>query len=150
MRHRYVLIFVLVLAALMLVACGGGAAPEQSTATQGAVIDVVAYDIYFGEDSDNMGDPPLWTAEAGSLATVNFDNKGGLEHNWAVIKRGEEIPVPFEMDSSADLILYDTGVVQPGEQRTFPFQVPDEPGEYTVICTVSGHYPTMQGRLVVS
>jgi uncharacterized cupredoxin-like copper-binding protein len=145
-----VLIFVLVLAALMLVACGGGAAPEQSTATQGAVIDVMAYDIYFGEDSDNMGDPPLWTAEAGSLATVNFDNKGGLEHNWAVIKQGEEIPVPFEMDSSADLILYDTGVVQPGEQRTFPFQVPDEPGEYAVICTVSGHYPTMQGRLVVS
>lgn len=75
---------------------------------------------------------------------------GNIEHNWAVIKPNEEVPVPFVIESHDDLILYDTGVVQPGEQKSVPFQVPDEPGEYTVICSVSGHYPAMQGRLVVS
>jgi plastocyanin len=150
MKHRYTLLFALVFVATLLVACGGGAAPEEAAAPHGVAIDVVAYDIYFSEEADNMGKPPVWTAEAGSVATVNFENKGGLEHNWVVIKQDEEIPVPFDIESHGDLVLYDTGVVQPGEQKSVPFQVPNEPGEYTVICSVSGHYPTMQGRLVVS
>jgi plastocyanin len=150
MKHRPFIVLFLVLFAAVLTACGGSAAPEQASAPQGTTLEVVAYDIYFGEDADNLGNPPVWTAEAGSLATVTFENKGGLEHNWAVVKQGEEIPAPFEIENHSDLILYDTGVVQPGEQKSFPFQVPDEPGEYTVICTVSGHYPIMQGRLVVS
>jgi plastocyanin len=150
MKHKQKMFLFLVIFAALLVACGGGAASEEETVALSATIEVVTYDIYFGEDADNLGNPAVWTAEAGSLATITFENKGGLEHNWAVIRQGVEIPVPFEMENNNDLILYDTGVVQPGEQRSFPFQVPDEPGEYTVICTVSGHYPTMQGRLVVT
>ena len=150
MKHRYTLLSALIFVALALAACGGGATPEEAAAPEGVAIDVVAYDIYFGEEADNMGNPPVWTAEGGSVATINFENKGGLEHNWVVIKQDEEIPVPFEIESHGDLVLYDTGVVQPGEQKSVPFQVPEEPGEYTVICSVSGHYPTMQGRLVVS
>ena len=150
MKQQQKMFLFLVLVAALLAACGGSAASGETAAPQGTAIEVVAYDIYFGEDADNLGNPPVWTAEAGSLATVTFENKGGLEHNWAVIEQGVEIPVPFEMADNSDLILYDTGVVQPGEQMSFAFQVPDEPGEYTVICTVSGHYPTMQGRLVVT
>jgi plastocyanin len=150
MKHKQKMFLFLIIFTAFLAACGGSAAPEGGSAPQDAAIEVVTYDIYFGEDADNLGNPPVWTAKAGSLATVTFENKGGLEHNWAVIRQGVEIPVPFEMENNNDLILYDTGVVQPGEQRSFPFQVPDEPGEYIVICTVSGHYPTMQGRFVVT
>jgi plastocyanin len=131
------------------VACGGSAT-EEVAVTQNTMIDVVTYDIYYGEEPNNAENPPVWTATAGSVARVMFENKGNLEHNWAVIKAGEEVPIPFNMESDMDLILYDTGIVQPGEQMSFPFQVPDEPGEYIVICTVSGHYPVMQGRLIIS
>jgi plastocyanin len=152
MNRKQGAFFLIVLPALLLlVACGGASsAAEEAAPPQSAAINVVAYDLYFGEDPDNMGNPPEWTAPAGSIATLTFENKGAVEHDWAVIKLGEEVPVPFEMENDADLVLYDMGVVQPGEQKTVPFRVPDEPGTYTVICTVSGHYPVMQGRLIVS
>ena len=150
MSLKQVLFPLLALLALLLVACGGGATAEEAAAPQGTTINVVAYDLYFGEDANNLENPPVWTAAAGSLATVAFENRGGLEHNWVVIRQGADVPVPFELESNRDLVLYDTGAVQPGETMSVPFQVPDEPGEYLVICSVSGHYPTMQGRLVVS
>jgi uncharacterized cupredoxin-like copper-binding protein len=150
MKHKQLLVIVLAVMAFLLVACGGGAEPAAEAAPQNTQIDVVAHDIYFGEDANNIENPPVWSAAAGSVATVVFDNQGALEHNWAVIRLGEEVPVPFDMETHSDLVLYDTGVVQPGEQRSFPFQVPEEPGEYLVICTVAGHYPGMQGRLVVN
>lgn len=135
---------------LFLAACGGESAPAEATAPQDATIDVVAYDIYFGEDPNNMENPPIWNVEGGAVVTVNFENKGALEHNWAVVRLGEEVPVPFEEGVHDDLILYSTGVIASGESTTVPFRVPDEPGEYTVICTVSGHYPAMQGRLIIN
>lgn len=140
----------LALLVLILAACGGESPPAEAAAPQGSTIEVVAYDMYFGEDPDNMDNPPTWTVEGGSVVTINFENNGGLEHNWAVVKAGEEVPVPFEEGVHDDLILYSTGVVAAGESASVPFRVPDEPGEYTVICTVAGHYPAMQGRLIIN
>lgn len=141
---------ILVAFAVVLVACGGEAAPVESASPQESTIEVVTYDMYFGEDPNNMDNPPTWTVAAGSVVTVNFDNRGGLEHNWAVVKQGEEVPVPFEEGVHDDLILYSTGVVAAGDSTSVPFRVPDEPGEYVVICTVAGHYPAMQGRLIIN
>jgi len=143
-------VLIVLLSALLLVACGGGAAPAASEpAAETSTIDVVAYDIYFGEDPNNLDNPPTWAVEGGTVVTVNFENKGALEHNWAVMKQGEEVPVPFETGVHDDLILYSTGVVGAGESTTVPFRVPNEPGEYIVICTIAGHYPGMQGRLII-
>ena len=148
MKHKQFMFLVLVFLAAFLAACGGGAASE-AAAPQPTPIDVVTHDLYFGDNADNNTNPPTWTAVAGTTSTVTFNNLGSIEHNWAVIKQGAEIPVPFDIENDRDLILYDTGVVQPGATMSFPFPVPDEPGEYIVICTVSGHYPTMQGRLII-
>lgn len=152
MRRKNALIFILMVTAVFLAACGGAAAEPAGQAQDAGpvVIDVVANDIYFGDDVNNMEDPPVWTVEAGSTVSVNFENQGSMEHNWAVINLGEEIPVPFILEDHQDLILYDTGMVAGGEGGSFAFRVPQEPGEYTVICTVAGHYPSMQGRLIVN
>lgn len=148
MKIKYLVLFTLVFSALFLVACGGGAPAAEEP--QIASLSVMTHDIYFGDTADNQENPPVWTVPAGGTATVNFKNMGTLEHNWAVIKLGQEIPVPFVMENDKDLILYDTGLVPAGEERNFTFRVPNEPGEYTVICTQAGHYPSMQGRLIVN
>ncbi|MFN2135145.1 MAG: plastocyanin/azurin family copper-binding protein [Candidatus Promineifilaceae bacterium] len=147
MKQKQLLLIILAFSAVLLAACGGGAAPAEP---QSVALEVVTHDMYYGEEDNNMDNPPVWTAPAGSIATISFDNQGTLEHNWAVIKLGADVPTPFDAENDADLILYETGLVPPGEQRTLPFQVPTEPGEYLVICTVAGHYPNMQGRLVVN
>lgn len=152
----------LILAATMLIlaACGGGsstptptpapaAAEPSAQEVIAATLDVVMHDIYFGANNDNIGNPPVWTVKAGEEVTLNLDNQGGLEHNWAIIKKGVEMPVPFMPDQNSDLILWAAGVLQAGEKKSEPFPAPVEAGEYLVICTVAGHYPAMQGKLVV-
>ncbi|HMQ51103.1 MAG TPA: cupredoxin domain-containing protein [Anaerolineae bacterium] len=143
-----------VLGTMFLAACGGGGgaaepAAQAPAAAQPASIAVVMHDIYYGETNDNAQTPPTWTVPANAEITVNMDNKGVLEHNWAVVKQGEEVPEPFVEADNAGVILEDTGLV-PGGQTTSA-QIPALlPGEYKVICTVVGHYPLMQGRLVVT
>jgi len=47
-----------------------------------------------------------------------------------------------------EVVLIDTGVIDAGKTDNFTFTAPAV-GEYKVICTVPGHYPSMQGKLVV-
>lgn len=146
---KYLPVFVLIVLALTLAACGGNSSEE--AADEGAsnvTLDVVENDIYFGDANDNVNNPPTWNVSAGSEVTVNITNNGALEHNFAIIQQGESVPNPFVEADSGDIILQDSGLTQPGESATFSFTAPD-PGEYQVICTVAGHYPLMQGRLVV-
>lgn len=152
----------LVLAMLLLAACGGSATPTPTPAPTptptpvpsaqqviAATLDVIMHDIYFGDDSNNINNPPVWRVPAGAQVTVNLDNQGALEHNWAVVKQGAELPIPFMPDQNKDLLLWEAGVLQAGQKASETFTAPSEPGEYIVICTVAGHYPAMQGRLVV-
>ena len=133
----------LVLVALVLAACGGS---EEATS---ATIEVVQNDIYFGETADNADNPPTWTVPAGAEVTVELTNNGALEHNWAIVEPGAEVPVPLDAETAEGILLYDTGLVDPGSTATATFTAP-EAGEYLVICTVAGHYPAMQGRLIVT
>ena len=151
----------LILAATMLIlaACGGGADPTPTPAPAAAepsaqqviaaTLDLVMRDIYFGPTNDNMANPPVWTVKAGEEFTLNLDNQGGLEHNWAIMKQDVEMPVPFMPDQNEELILWAAGVLKAGEKKSEPFPAPAVPGEYLVICTVAGHFPAMQGKLVV-
>ncbi|MDX1663096.1 MAG: sulfocyanin-like copper-binding protein [Candidatus Promineifilaceae bacterium] len=143
----------LVLISLFLVACGGDAeapAEELDVVEEEATIAVTMNDIYFGENPNNAEDPPIWTVPAGAEVTVNLDNNGALQHNWAIVQPGEEVPVPVTEETAEGIILYDTGLVDGGETATATFTAPEAAGEYLVICTVAGHYPAMQGRLVVT
>ncbi len=124
---------------------------EPTTSVQpAAALNVVMNDIYFGETNDNSSNPPIWTVTSGAAVTVTLENRSlGLQHNWAISKLGEAIPAPFVGGDQMAVVLLDSGVLDAGQSNTFTFTAP-LPGEYTVICTVPGHYPVMQGKLVVA
>ncbi|MFO7846475.1 MAG: plastocyanin/azurin family copper-binding protein, partial [Balneolaceae bacterium] len=46
-------------------------------------------------------------------------------------------------------VLFNTPIVGPGESFVLEIEVPDEPGEYPFICTIPGHWRSMQGILIV-
>jgi len=124
---------------------------EPTTSVQpAAALNVVMNDIYFGETNDNSSNPPIWTVTSGAAVTVTLENRSlGLQHNWAISKLGEAIPAPFVGGDQMAVVLLDSVVLDAGQSNTFTFTAP-LPGEYTVICTVPGHYPVMQGKLVVA
>ncbi len=147
--NRKLLVTMFVLFALALAACGGSEGEKSSSeAALAETISVVMHDIYFGESNDNATNPPVWNVTNGATVTVSLDNQGALDHNWAIVKMGEEVPVPFDTSQHGDKVLFATDVMQGGTTATATFTAP-EPGEYLVICTVAGHYPAMQGKLVV-
>lgn len=123
--------------------------PEPKAAAPEA-IEVLMNDLYFGESNDNLANPPVWTVRSGADVTVAMDNRSGaLQHNWAIVKAGEEVPSPFLGEEQMDVVLLDAGILEPNQTDTFAFTAP-ELGEYMVICTVAGHYPVMQGKLIVT
>jgi uncharacterized cupredoxin-like copper-binding protein len=106
-------------------------------------------DLYFGDSNDNMQNPPIWTVTSGAEVKVVAENhSGALQHNWAVVKLDATVPEPFLGDKQTEIVLVDVGVINSGKTSTFTFTAPAV-GEYKVICTVPGHYPSMQGKLVV-
>jgi len=149
----------LVASSLILVACGGGSSTPTPTPAPAAdapsaqeviaaTLDVAMHDIYFGDKNDNIANPPVWTVTARSEVTLNLDNLGGLEHSWVVVKEDAELPMPFLAEDHKDLVLWSSTNVQAGQKSTETFTAP-EAGKYQVICTIAGHYPVMQGTLVV-
>ena len=105
-------------------------------------------DNYYGETDTNLVSPPVWTVTRGADVLVNMTNMGQLNHNWAIVKLGETIPIPFRGGQSSGQLVYGAGMVYGNNVTTLTFTAP-ESGEYQIICTVEGHYPSMQGRLVI-
>jgi plastocyanin len=143
------LLILTIFAALFFAACGGGSADEESSGPQATTIEVTQNDNYFGSTPDNADNPPVWTVNAGGQVSVQLANNGTTEHNWAVIKLGSDVPATFDSATNGDLILHETGLLEAGGEFRETFVAPAEAGEYLVICTVAGHYPSMQGRLNV-
>lgn len=112
-------------------------------------LDITMYDSYYGDSDTNMTEPPIWTVPFGKTVLINIENQGVEKHNWAIIKKGETIPVPYQDGRNSQLIIVEPGMVYAKSKTTWVINTP-EPGDYQVICTVSGHYPFMQGRLVVT
>ena len=156
MKRTLSIVLLLAILALLPAACGGGGSEATPTAAAAGpsaqevlnAINVEMHDIYYGAENNNVEKPPVWTVSAGQEVNMNFDNKGALEHSWAILKQGAEMPMPYT-DADADKLYYTSGHLKPSEQKGASFTAPTEAGEYTVFCTVPGHYPVMQGRLVV-
>ena len=148
---KLIRVVALFLIALAVTACGGDDSDGGSDngGTQES-INVVMYDMYFGETNDNQANPPEWAVTSGSRVTVNLDNKGVLEHTWAVVKIGETLPDTIGDPSEVEGMLLTTSKTVVGEDTGVHQFTAPEPGTYVVICTIAGHYPLMQGRLVVN
>ena len=123
---------------LLLGACGddddGGEGADASSS-----IDVEARDFEFVPDS--------WTVPAGEEFTVEFTNGGETEHEWAVLRTGEEIDSESEFEE--DKVEFEIEVTPPGESVSEAFTL-DEAGTHQVICALPGHFTAgMEGTLTV-
>lgn len=97
--------------------------------------------------SDFQFDPDSWTVPAGEEFTIDFTNDGSVEHEWAVIKEGEDLG--SEDDFAEEKVLFEVEAVPAGESTTQEFAV-DGAGTYQVICAIPSHFDAgMEGSLTV-
>ncbi|MEX1011612.1 MAG: PVC-type heme-binding CxxCH protein [Balneolaceae bacterium] len=102
-------------------------------------------------------------ATAGERIRIVFTNTDHMQHNLLIIRPGTTTSVGEMADAmlaagtalqrqyipETSDVLENTPVVEAGEQYVLEFTVPEEPGEYPFICTIPGHWRTMQGILYV-
>jgi hypothetical protein len=113
------------------------------------LFNIMINDSYYGDRNNNATNPPRWEAPSGGAVILNIENRGNLEHNWAIIKQEATPEVPYDGGQDSEIILYGAGMVYSNNKTTVTFLAPNVPGEYLVMCTVPNHYPLMQGRLLV-
>ncbi|MBY5163579.1 cupredoxin domain-containing protein [Salsipaludibacter albus] len=136
MRSSKILTMVLA-AAVVLGGCGDDASEPTSDAA--ASIDATAREYEFT--------PEAWTVPTGESFTIELTNDGTVEHEWAVLRLGEDIE--SEADFAEDKVLFEVEALPAGESETATFTI-DEPGTYQVICAISGHFGQgMEGALSV-
>ena len=132
-----------VAALLLLSACGDDdAGTDDGDGTEAAPtsIQATATEFQFSPDS--------WTVPAGEEFTIELVNDGSVEHEWAVIKQGEDIA--SEAEFAEDKVLFEVEAIPAGESTTESFTV-DEPGTHQVICAIAGHFDAgMEGSLEVT
>ena len=123
-------IFVLALA-LVLTACGSGGATLKVTAT------------------DTGYDSTTYTVPAGAEVTLTMSNTGVTVHEFAVLKKGEHVTLPFGEDDEAK-IYWELDGVEAGKTQSDTFTAPSEPGEYDIVCGLPGHIELgMSATLIV-
>lgn len=83
-------------------------------------------------------DSPTYTVSAGAEVTLNMTNTGTVEHEFAILKKGEHVTPPFG-DKDEDKIFWELDGVDAGETKSDTFTAPTEPGEYDIICGIPGH-----------
>lgn len=66
----------------------------------------------------------------------------------AALKASDNDYVPKEGEA-ADHLIAASGLAGPGETVEVSFTAPEEAGKYKYICTFPGHFPQMQGTLIV-
>ncbi len=106
-------------------------------------------------------DPGQIQVKAGSKIMVVFNNDDDMLHNFVLVTPGTAIEVG-EMAMKlglegqqkgyipqTDKVLYHTSLLKPHQKETIYFVAPTEPGDYTYVCTVPGHFYLMQGILKV-
>lgn len=131
MKRKYFSIFLLIFF-LLLTACGGG---QAATTFQ---VDMVEF----------MFEPKTFTVPAGEQITLELVNKGALEHDFVILKKGVTAEGNFDHAARQDDILFEARL-GPGKSGSFAFTV-SEPGEYQVICSIPGHLMAgMSGKLIV-
>lgn len=114
-------------AALLLVACPEEAPPDEAPPNDDAVtLELVAESISFDQET--------LTAPAGAQVRIEFENRDGITHNFAL----------YESEAAEEPIFQGEIVTQ---DTTYEFQAPEEPGTYFFRC--DPHAAQMQGDFIV-
>ena len=106
-----------------------------------------------------------FTVRAGGPVEITFENSDVMPHNVVVTRPGALEEVGRAADAEAErnpagaeasgyvpktpLVLFRTGLVQPGETEVLSFNAPREPGLYPFVCTFPGHWILMKGTMRV-
>jgi uncharacterized cupredoxin-like copper-binding protein len=132
-RHILTLGAILLLASLMLAACGGPRTAELTVDMQ-----------------EFAFEPAQLSLPANAQVTLNLSNSGTLEHELVIVNLGERLSAPVDEEAIGELVFWEHEL-QPGESETLEFQAPSEPGTYQVICGIAGHLEQgMEGSLTVT
>lgn len=92
--------------------------------------------------------PNQWTVNAGQRVTLKLANQSGSEHEWVLLKEGEEVTMPFDADDEARIEF--ESEVEPGNVKISFFPAPTKAGLYRIVCGIPGHLEAgMEGTLVV-
>ncbi len=100
---------------------------------------------------------------ANSKIELTFNNNDDMLHNVVITQRGVasvdkvgDMGAALGLDGAnqnyvpdSDLVLYHTGIVEPGNAEKIYFQAPNMPGEYWIVCTFPGHAKVMRAKLIV-
>ena len=106
-------------------------------------------------------DLPAFDVQAGSRLKLVFNNNDDMMHNLLVVQPGSadkvgELAIALGLDGpdqhyvpDLDEVLFHTILLEPETMEAIYFTVPDEPGEYTYVCSFPGHSFTMRGIMRV-
>jgi plastocyanin len=116
--------YLVAVAATSLALAGGVVAADRAIDAGAVTIDVAARDVRFA--------PAEIQVPVGRFVVLRFTNDDAVFHDWTVEGLAN-------IDANA----------RPGQTQRIRFRI-DQPGEWTVVCTVAGHAEAgMTGRLMV-
>lgn len=151
MLSRHIGILTAALLFFTTAGCGGGAAGTTEVA-----IEPVGNQMQY--------ETTEFTVQPGQEVHITFENTAtspAMHHNVVVLNTDDSEVVnrvgqaAMTAGEEADYIPEDDAIIAytpmsaPGETVEVTFTAPEEPGEYTYICTYPGHYQTMQGTMRV-
>ncbi|MBO9311910.1 MAG: auracyanin [Chloroflexus sp.] len=160
MWSRMLALVVLTVMALALAACGGGGSSSGGSAGGAGSGPIVIEIASKGEEL--VFDKTELRVSAGQVVTIRFKNTSAVQqHNWILIKGGDAEaaaianagltagPAANYLPADKSNIIAESPLANGNETVEVTFTAP-APGTYLYICTVPGHYPLMQGKLVVN
>ena len=103
------------------------------------------------------------TVAPGQLVEIVFVNSDQMQHNFLLGASGSLEEIGKAADTLATSpnaaaqqyvpeipqVLYSTKLLEPGQQVTFQFKAPADPGQYPYVCTFPAHWRVMNGILNV-
>ncbi|MGN6587923.1 MAG: plastocyanin/azurin family copper-binding protein [Solirubrobacterales bacterium] len=160
---KLIALFALLLAAVALVACGGGSSTSENTGAAGAVQEAEETAEEAGEEAEEKGEEVEKEAEGGSAGSgsaldIEANPEGNLEfvQKSATAKAGKvtlnftnssAVPHDVKVESSSGEEVGGTEVISEGSDSA---EVELKPGTYTFYCSIPGHRQAgMEGTLTV-
>src|SRR5258708_1556162 len=134
---KYLLLTQLVLVlALSLTSCSS----TSNTASQ--TLDVTLTDFAFTPNS--------FIVPAGQSIAFTAANNGATVHSFMIMKKGVQLQGHFA-DTDRANVFWGTDQILPGQTINATFVAPSDPGEYQIVCAVSGHLEAgMLATLIVT